>query len=1055
MNYIFHPKVIFRAPLRPLKTTFSLEELKILFSEKEIQEAIFLSSPTLLDTFNKWSSNNLISEKDEERLIFSLLKYAIRLHTRCTPFGLFAGCGIAKFSDKNSIIVNTNKRSTRLDMNFTCELSQKLSQKQFIQPFLKYYPNTSIYQHHDKIRYIEYYYKMKLRIHQVCAVDNSSYLQQILQTAKNGATILELAKSILDHEILLEEALEFVEEIVNVQLLVSELEPAVSGDELLSQTIKILVNINNVNPCNELSDTIKLLNGITHQLLDVDSIIGNDISNYTCIEKQIQQLKVPYELNKLFQTDLFIDSSHLKKLDTIVQQQLTTAIKTLNKLTQNPTKTNLSDFKERFYHRYEDKEVPLLLALDPETGIGYAKNTNKTGNVTPLIDNLIFPDNNLTDENIEWNKIYSFLFGKLQNAQKNNHYTIFLKSNDIAEFTENWNDLPDSFSVMYKHHGRKNGKDILSIDSAGGSSGTFLLSRFASGNEEIKEFIKEISNTEKLQNPDALLAEIIHLPENRTGNVLMRPVFRDYEIPYLSKSTLPLEQQITIDDLYISIKEDQIYLRSKRLNKRIVPRLGNAHNYSFNSLPIYHFLCDMQVQNKRGGLYFDWGEIKKEFIFLPRVEIENVIISRATWQLKKEDYRFLCVKEENVFLQLKKLQKKWNIPDLILLAQDDNELLINLNDNLSIKMFLSILNKKNSIILKEFLFENSSSIIKDELGNSYTNEFVTILQRKQINNFSESAGTDVNNQEYFNYDIMKNITRTFSLGSEWLYYKIYSGLKTADEILTKLIAPLSEKLVERKLIKSWFFIRYADPETHLRIRFNVPDLQNIGVVINLFQNVISEYVQNGLIWKVQTDTYFREIERYGNNSIELSEQLFYYDSVNIINMISMIAGDEGEEIRWQYGIRAVDDLLSRFNYSIEQKMHLMKMLKTAFSLEFRMNKELKMQIDKKFRTHRNMITELITKKTETINIFKTLCQLIDEKGVSIKPIVSTILVLNDKDELQVPLNNLLADYVHMLLNRLIPSRQRFHEMVIYDLMWRTYRSEIAKQKNLVKQCALG
>ena len=128
----------------------------------------------------------------------------------------------------------------------------------------------------------------------------------------------------------------------------------------------------------------------------------------------------------------------------------------------------------------------------------------------------------------------------------------------------------------------------------------------------------------------------------------MRPAFRKYEIPYLSNSTLPKKQQITLDDLYLSVKYDRLILRSKRVNKQIAPRLGNAHNYSFNALPVYHFLCDLQTQNIRGGLYFDWGSLKDKFVFLPRVEIENVIVSPATWQLNKDQFKTLTDKKIDV-----------------------------------------------------------------------------------------------------------------------------------------------------------------------------------------------------------------------------------------------------------------------------------------------------------------------------------------------------------------------------------------------------------------------
>ena len=64
----------------------------------------------------------------------------------------------------------------------------------------------------------------------------------------------------------------------------------------------------------------------------------------------------------------------------------------------------------------------------------------------------------------------------------------------------------------------------------------------------------------------------------------------------------------------------------------------------------------------------------------------------------------------------------------------------------------------------------------------------------------------------------KVIERTNIIGGEWIYYKIYSGVDTADEII-KIVNEIALKLFDQKVIELWFFIRYADPTQHLRIRF--------------------------------------------------------------------------------------------------------------------------------------------------------------------------------------------------------------------------------------------
>lgn len=62
--------------------------------------------------------------------------------------------------------------------------------------------------------------------------------------------------------------------------------------------------------------------------------------------------------------------------------------------------------------------------------------------------------------------------------------------------------------------------------------------------------------------------------------------------------------------------------------------------------------------------------------------------------------------------------------------------------------------------------------------------------------------------------------RTFAPGSPWLYLKAYTGTASADHILTDTVGPVIEQLRESGVVDHWFFLRYADPEHHLRLRLH-------------------------------------------------------------------------------------------------------------------------------------------------------------------------------------------------------------------------------------------
>ena len=227
--YQYFPNFVLRTPL------FSFDFYKDITSGDQItkdiliqsyknplvRESCFMASPSLSFELEKLA-NGSMEAKREKKLLFSLLKYLTRMSTRCTPFGLFAGCAIGDIADTTSIVntsIEKNKRHTRLDMNYLVALSQDISKKEGIRDELLYYPNSSCYASGNKIRYIEYHYVKSRRLHNIVEVDNSIYLQTILKYAESGAYLRDLVKLLVKKGISQMEAEGFMEELLRQLLL--------------------------------------------------------------------------------------------------------------------------------------------------------------------------------------------------------------------------------------------------------------------------------------------------------------------------------------------------------------------------------------------------------------------------------------------------------------------------------------------------------------------------------------------------------------------------------------------------------------------------------------------------------------------------------------------------------------------------------------------------------------------------------------------------------------------------------------------------------------------
>jgi len=288
--------------------------------------------------------------------------------------------------------------------------------------------------------------------------------------------------------------------------------------------------------------------------------------------------------------------------------------------------------------------------------------------------------------------------------------------------------------------------------------------------------------------------------------------------------------------------------------------------------------------------------------------------------------------------------------------------------------------------------------------------------------------------------------RKFIPGDSWLYYRIFSGIKTSDKILVDIILPISDFLLEKEMISKWFFIRYRDPHNQIRVRFRLNRKEFLSEIVNLLNNRLKEYIEQDIIWKIQMDTYVRELERYGFENIELSESIFSFDSKMILKFLLFAGGDENEKLRWMFGLKAIDIFLTDFNFDINSKLELITILRNGFGKEFSEDKYLRKQLEKKFRSNRALLTDLLSVKEKNDDINKQLNKIILLRSNGIKKTVEQIISLRETNRLNLNYYDLLGSYLHMTVNRLFRINQRLHELVLYDFLKRYYTSEIARKK---------
>lgn len=289
---------------------------------------------------------------------------------------------------------------------------------------------------------------------------------------------------------------------------------------------------------------------------------------------------------------------------------------------------------------------------------------------------------------------------------------------------------------------------------------------------------------------------------------------------------------------------------------------------------------------------------------------------------------------------------------------------------------------------------------------------------------------------------MKDTRRTFILGEEWLYYKIYCGSYSADAVLIESILPIIKELQERKLIDHWFFIRYNDPKNHLRVRFHLTNIDNLQEIIKLMLLYFGKLVEKDIVYDMATASYKREIERYGKTTITAIEKLFYYHSEKILQLIENTTPEDDEIARIFATLQMIDDLFEEFEISLTHRQEFIHNIQLQFKEEHNIGKDNTKKLDQLYRNYRMEISLFLGEKQEPLYL-EGLLEIIktrEEETKIIKTILSKI-----KQNSTVTSLDLISSLIHMNINRIFRSQQRQYEMLCYDFMNRYYKTRLARK----------
>lgn len=1011
------------------------QRLGSLLQRAELREALFLASPDLDEALPHW-----LADPDGEkgaRAEKALVRYFARMAGRSTPFGLFAGCSLGRIGEATRIATAPSTayiRHTRLDMDYLCTLTEVFGKEEDLLGELTWRPNSSLYRAGGRLRYAESRMVRKSRAYHLVAVEETDYLLATLARARRGARLPELAEALVDGDITFDEAMGYLQELASSQILVPELAPPVTGPEPVHALIAEL----GAHAATAKAAALLAQVRDTLDALDREGL-GADQARYRAIAKELETLPAKVEMNRLFQVDM-VKPAPDAVLGGEVLAELRRAVALLHAMTPRPAKDGLTAFREAFEARYETREMPLTEILDEEGGIGFQASNRPESEASPLLEGLVFPGRG--GENlVAWGAREAFLLQKVVDLAREGGAPLRLDEADLERLkAKETLPLPDSLSVMARVAATSQaaldaGDFRLSISGVSGPSGANLLGRFCHGDEALTAEVRALLRAEEACRPDAVFAEVVHLPEGRIGNVILRPLLRDFEIPFLGRSGADPERQLTVDDLWVSIREGRVVLRSARLGREVLPRLTNAHNYSARSLGVYRFLCMLQHQGVAGGLGWNWGPLDS-LAFLPRVECGRLVLAKARWRVEKEELKpAVEAKGAARWTALQAWRREHRLPRWVLLADGDNKLPVDLDNILSVETFLDTVKQRPLFVLEE-LFPGPGESAAEGPEGRFVHElvvpFLAPVPATAAGKVPAAAAKAASPAE-----------RAYSPGSEWLFAKIYAGPAGVDQVLREVVAPLAGEALATGAAEGWFFIRYADPDSHLRLRFRGEGSRLLGEVAPRLHVLLEPLRRHGVTWKLQHDTYQRELERYGDGeAMALGEAIFQADSEAVLGILGAFSGDAAADARWRLAALGMDLLLEDLGLEPRARLDLLQGLRRGFLREFDGGGAFERQLGDRFRPERKALETLLDPSKDQ-GILQPGVDLLRRRSEAIRPHAARLRELAGKDGVP-DLGSLAGSYLHMHANRLLRAAARAQELVLYDFLARVHESRLAR-----------
>jgi thiopeptide-type bacteriocin biosynthesis protein len=997
--------ILVRAPLLPTETYLALgsgDELAP--HDPLVRTALAVGSRDLLPQLERAGSS---PSKKTHRLRASLLRYLIRMSTRPTPYGLFAGVGLAELGQATDLRIAAAppRTRTRPDMEWLLRLVAQLEARPEVRRELRVFANPAVLQYGARAFLAERAPLGATGDPAPVGIRATGAVRRALALARTPVSWQRLTEELLETPGATPEKVEgLLTELWEQTFLLTDLRPPLTHPSPARHVAAGLAGV--ASAAHECAALQEVLDATTAwDELPMAERPGAYRSLSALATAAVPEFDgTPMQVD----TALALEGGRLHEA---VAREAANAAELLLRLSPSAGGLGQLDaYRHAFIGRYgTDREVPLVELLDPDHGLGPPSGHGWSGAGLDQAK-LALRDQTLRGlalDALRERRLAVALdratLGRLalsspsaESAPVSLDIAVFVLAGSAAAIDAGDFELLIGPNLGAQEAGRNLGRfgDLL------GAAGSAALAAVAAAGA--------------LQHPGGVPAELVYLPRRgRSANVAIRPAIHRYEIAVGTMPGVASQDAVALSEVLIGVRDGRFYARWPAVEGDLRVYIGHMLN-AHQAPAACRFLEDVARDGRMQLGSFDWGPAT-ELPFVPRIQSGRIVLAPAQWQIDRAARdTSLAPSEPDFAAAVARWREAWLVPRYVYLTAADNRLLLDLEapDQVEqLRQELAELPDGRVVVLQEPLPGPEHAWLAGPDGSHLTELVVPIALRAPAALDGDGGGRAQAATAPRRRLMPRAGDRLRPPGSDWLFVKLYCPRSVEEELLTGPIRSFCQLVVGSGLADRWFFMRYSDPDPHLRMRFGgAPD----RLVADLLPKVCawsSDLIAEGSCRRVSFDTYEREIERYGGlAAIEAAETLFAADSAAVVELLRIARHELLTIDRTALAVLSVDALLDGLGLDAVQRLEWYRGEVNARHLSSDDYRE-------RQRALRGLLGEPAGYLGEPGG--PALARILTARRAALGPVAERLGELGEGDQLDSTLEQLCQSYVHLHCNRLL------------------------------------